>query len=368
MIYRSALLSWNLENARVFLRADLNVPLSNGIIQDDFKLQELIPTLDAILHKKGKIILATHIGRPEYPQSELSTRHLLPWFTHHGYSIEFCENLQDALASSKKDSKTIILLENVRFYPGEKNQDFTYIEHLKKLSDYYVNDAFGTLHRTDASVLSLPELFIPTQRTFGLLIQKELEQAQKIKNPLRPFCVILGGGKIADKIPFIKALLPKVDHLLLCPGIDGEFKQFAAEFKSASIESPQDYLVGKSLTQGPFTLKQANELGPHDFPISIGPETQKKYAGIIARSTTSFYNGLMGSLENPQTLIGVYGIFTAMQTCDYALVGGGDSTAAARKLGFANKLNLSTGGGALLAYISGQKLPALDILINRAES
>lgn len=373
MEYCSALPSWDLHGKRIFLRADLNVPLSAGTIMDDFKLQQLIPTLNLILEKQGKIILATHIGRPDHAQPELSTRHLVPWFTHHGYSVQFCETIESAFSQSKRDFKTIVLLENLRFFPGEKNHDPQFAQQLKKLADVYVNDAFGTLHRTDTSVLALPELFLKNQKTFGLLIQNELKQAQKLVQPQRPFCLIVGGGKIKDKLPLITALLPHIDSLLLCPAIDRAIHDNETMFKSIAqiaqknritIEFPQDYLVGKDLVHGPFSIKKSADLVPADFPICIGPETQKKYAHIICHSKTAFYNGLMGSLDNPETLAGVYALFTAMQECDFALIGGGDSGAAARKLGFENKLSLSTGGGALLAYLSGQNLPALQVLLN----
>jgi phosphoglycerate kinase len=372
MVYKSELPSWQISGKRLFLRADLNIPLEKGIIKDDYRLKELLPTLNLLLEKKAKIILATHIGRPDHPQPELSTRHLIPWFRHHGYSIEYCNTLEEAEQKSKEDSKTIVLLENLRFYPGEKSQDPPFAQQLKKLADWYVNDAFGTLHRTDTSVLALPKLFEPNHRTFGLLIQKELNNAQQLLHPKRPFCLIVGGGKAADKIPLIKSLLPKLDSLLLCPGIDTAFAQKGTDAEAIisfakknriTIETPQDYLVGKSLDQGPFTIKAKDALIPVDFPISIGPFTQKKYAQVIATSATAFYNGLMGTLKNMQTLQGVHALFNAMQHCEFALVGGGDSIAAARVLGFEKNLNLSTGGGALLAYLSGQNLLALEILL-----
>src|SRR5437868_2402504 len=123
MVYKSKLPSWQINGKRIFLRADLNVPLENGIIKDDFRLLELLPTLNLLLEKKAKIILATHIGRPDDAEPELSTRHLIPWFKYHGYSIEYCNTLEKAEQKSKEDSKSIVLLENLRFYPEEKNHD-----------------------------------------------------------------------------------------------------------------------------------------------------------------------------------------------------------------------------------------------------
>lgn len=373
-MFTSALHSWHLSGKRVFLRADLNVPLAHGTILDDFKIQALIPTLQLLLEKKGKVILATHIDRPDHPQPELSTRHLLPWFTRHGYPMIFCETLEQAQQASKEDSKNIALLENLRFFPDEKSPDLTFAHELKKLADYYVNDAFGTLHRTDCSVYALPQLYSTSQKTFGLLIEKELNNAQKLLTPAHPFCLIMGGNKAADKLPFIYHMLPKIDSLLLCPEIDhiicheGKTIISYAKKHRIAIEAPDDYVVGKSLENGPFVTKTKENVQPGDFPVCIGPETQKKYAHLIAQSATVFYNGLMGTVQNMQTLQGVHALFTAMQQCRYAVVAGGDSTAAARLLGFEKSLHLSTGGGALLAYVSGQKLPALEVLIDRAKS
>lgn len=368
--YLSKLSTFNCTGTRVFLRADLNVPLKGGHIEDDFKLQAIQETINFLLKKECTIILATHLGRPKHQELELSTRNLLPWFTHHGYKTGFCDTVSEAHLKSKQEKQSITLLENLRFFPGEKSGDPQFAQQLRTLADFYVNDAFGTLHRHDCSVYTLPQLFESDHKTFGFLVEKELNLAQKLVHPERPFCLIVGGGKIEDKLPLITSLLAKIDSLLLCPGIDRAFMQSAqaknimttAQKERVKIEYPQDYIVGKNLNTGHFTIKNSNQLTSQDFPISIGPETQKKYAEIIIKSKTVFYNGLMGALENPDTLTGVHSLFAAMQHCDFGMVGGGDSTAAARQLGFERSLHLWTGGGALLAYLSNQKLPALEVL------
>lgn len=371
--YVSKLALFQCAEKRVFLRVDLNVPLKGEYIEDDFKLKAIQETLNFLLKKKCTVILATHIDRPDHPQPEFSTRHLVPWFIHHGYHIQYCATLEEVHQKTKQNQNTILLLENLRFFPGEIAGGSQFALQLRSLADFYVNDAFGMLHRHDCSVVALPELFEPSHKTFGFLIEKELSLAQKLLHPKPPFCLLVGGGKGEDKFPFIQTLLPKLDSLLLCPGIDrifiqnnltAESIQSSAQKERILIELPEDYLVGKSLTQGPFIIKKKSQLSNHDFTISIGPETQKKYASLIRKSKTVFYNGLMGTLENSETLTGIHAIFTAMQECDFALVGGGDSTAAARKLGFEKSLHLSTGGGSLLAYLSNQKLPALEALFN----
>ena len=381
----------DLNGQRVLLRADLNIPLNNGSIISDARLRAIIPTINMILEKGGKIILITHIGRPKDQEITLSTKTLLPWFAQHGYSCVFENDLTSAYSKSFHDPKTILLIENLRFYAGEKQNDTTFAQSLARLGDIYVDDAFGNLHHSDCSMVGVPQLFSPQKRMFGLLIEREINQANKlINNPAHPFVCIIGGNKIKDKIPLINNLLDKIDTLILCPALvfsylKSEEKQVGsslvdqetfpacqilkknAQSHKVSIILPIDYLVSSKGFEGPYTIKKADQLSNGDFGISIGPETEKLFSEIIKKSKTSFYNGLMGDLSFPQTLQGVKTIFEAMATSNgYTVVGGGDSTAAAEKLGFADRLsNLSTGGGALIAYLSGEKLPALELLLNK---
>lgn len=391
MNVKSQLHDANLAGKRVLLRADLNVPMRNGTILSDERLVALTPTLNYILEKGGKIILLTHIGRPKEMDPSLSTRILVPWFSKHGYTISFESDVSVAYAKSYHDPKTILLIENLRFFPGEQTGDQQLAQSLAKLGDLYVNDAFGTLHRTDCSVIALPQLFVPEKRMFGLLIEKELEYANRLlHNPARPFVLIIGGNKIHDKIPLINNLLDKINTLILCPAlvftylksegksvgsslVDQESFSACQELKknaqshNISIILPSDYVVSSNGFEGTYTIKKADQLTHGDFGISIGPETQKQFSQIIKESKTSIYNGLMGDLNYPQSLEGVKIIFQAMvESKGYSVIGGGDSTGAAEKLGFSNRISyLSTGGGALIAYLSGEKLPALDILINK---
>jgi phosphoglycerate kinase len=388
---KSPLHTAHLEGMRVLLRADLNVPLSNGSILSDIRLQAIEPTIKLIQKKGGKIILITHIGRPKDQEATLSTKTLLPWFTQRGYSCVFENDLNQAYAKSFHDPKIIVLLENLRFYPGEKQNDPIFAQNLARLADVYVGDAFGNLHRTDCSMIEVPRLFSPQKRMFGLLIEKEINHAnQLLNNPVHPFVCIIGGNKIKDKLPLITHLLNKIDTLILCPAIvftylkslqkpvgsslvDQEsfdackiLKQ-NAQAKNVSIMVPSDYLVSSNGFAGPYSIKKADQLTTGDFGISIGPETQQHFSKIIKESKTSFYNGLMGDLAYPQSLEGIKTIFQAMfESKGYSAIGGGDSTGAAEKLGFAGKISyLSTGGGALIAYLSEEKMPALDILINK---
>lgn len=384
---KSPLPSLDLNGQRIFLRADLNVPLKEGAILSDTRLKALIPTINLILNKGGKIILATHIGRPLDHETTLSTKTLLPWFAQQGYTVVFENNLQDAYVKSFHDPKTILLLENLRFYPGEKQNDPAFAQSLARLGDVYVNDAFGNLHHNDCSMIEVPRLFTPHRRIIGLLIEKELIAAQHLLNdPTHPVVVIVGGNKINDKIPMLKNLIESIDFLLLCPAIVFAYLKSQGLSTFGSIDSdaqaaceqlaqkantqilvPLDYMVSSQGFSGPYTIKKASELKRDDFAIAIGPETQKLYVSIIKKSKTSFYNGLMGDLKYPQTLTATKAIFQAMADSQgFSCIGGGDSAGAAQLLGFNTQISsISSGGGALMALLSGQKLPTLELLLNK---
>lgn len=391
MTIKSALAKTDLKDKRVFLRADLNVPLDNGVILSDVRLNAIKPTLNMILEKGGKIILATHIGRPQEFDRQLSTKNLLGWFKKNGYSIILESNLSNAYEKSFLDNKTIVLLENLRFFPEEKNGDPAFAQQLAKLGDFYINDAFGVMHRTHSSVFIVPTYFSKEKRIFGPLVEQELIHADKLQNPEHPFSLIIGGNKGLEKIPLISCLLPKIDTLLVCPALAYNFlqveensngttlvdeqsftscKKLLAQAKKLDIQilMPVDYIISKNNSKpfaGPFIVKKANELIKSDFCVSIGPETQKNYGRVILQSKTIFYNGLMGDIHFPESLEGIDSLFKAMERSKgYSIVAGGDSTAAVKILGHLESVNyLSTGGGALLAYLCNQKLPALEILI-----
>lgn len=386
----SPLATLDLTNKRIFLRADLNVPLYNGSIVSDLRLQALKPTLDLILNKSGKIILATHIDRPKAYDPTLSTHLLLPWFASNGYTVIFEPDLKNAYTKSFGNPKTIVLLDNLRFFPGEQTGDTQLAQQLARLGDYYVNDAFGMLHRTDCSVYAVPQLFTPDKRMIGLLIEKELANAQQLLNPIHPFTVIIGGNKIKDKIPLIDQLLEKIDNLLICPALSFTFLKAENQSTGLSLVDdqsinhcktllekakqlqkniilPLDYVVSHDTFKGPFYVTTPDKLTENDFGITIGPASQELFGSIISQSKTIFYNGLMGSIEHFETLSGVQSVFQEMAHANgYSTIAGGDSTAAAQLLGFSDKVDyLSTGGGALLAYLGNQTLPALQLLLNK---
>ncbi len=386
----SALHTAKLDGARVFLRADLNVPLENGRIMSEHRLLAILPTIDLIKQKGGRIILATHIGRPEKSDhTNLSTQILVSWFENRGLQVSFEPDLTMAYDKSRQPFGDILLLENLRFFPGEqeKNQEFT--QALARLADYYVNDAFALLHRDDASITDLPVLFGPNERTIGLLIEQELQSLNSlIEIPQHPFVLILGGAKIKDKLPLIKAFLPLVDTILLCPAIVFTFLKAqkkpvgnslvddtllaastqileAARKQNVKVLFPLDYQIAQEKFDGPVSYIDSTNIPADTVGVSIGPKTEKLFALEIEQAHSIFFNGVVGNERNPITLQGMNAILEAMaETEAFTVLGGGDTVAVAQELGFADEMDYcSTGGGATLTYLSGQPLPGLKIFI-----
>jgi phosphoglycerate kinase len=388
MSYKSLLPEMHLENQRVIIRADLNVPLNGSHILDDYRLASLLPTLNLLLEKKGKIVLMSHIGRPKNNAPQLSTQILVPWFKRRGYEVEFAATPEIAYEKSLEKNNSIILLENLRFFPGEKLQDPQFAQSLARLGEYYVNDAFATMHRTDSSIYITPTYFPKEKRTFGLLVEKELKMLNKLMSrPKEGFILILGGGKVVDKLPLISHMLDKADTILLCPAIVFSFaaamgkevgkslideqafemcRATIAQAHEHSVEliMPSDYQVAQDSLQGPLQIVEAQHFGTQNFGISIGPKTIEEYCAIIKSANTIFFNAAMGFPSRQATMVGTYEILNAIaQSSAFSIIGGGDSVSAAQTIKIESKVDyLSTGGGATLTYLSGQKLPGLTIL------
>jgi len=380
----SALHQWDVSNKRILLRADLNMPIDKGNVLDTFRLERLLPTIKTILQRGGSITLMTHIGRPTQPNPSLSTRILEPYFAKYGVPVSFAPTIEQAIT----DTAPVVLLENLRFFPGEKDRDPNFAQQLAHLGDYYVNDAFGALHRNDASLTLVPQLFSPEHRTIGLLVEQELATLKALLMPPRqPLCVVLGGGKVADKIPFISYLLATAHTILLCPAIALTFvkalgkpvgkslveeesvdlcKQILAnaDKRGVAIMLPTDYQITRGSLDGALEYVGANVMPDDGIAISLGPETIAHYADQISRAQTTLFNGAVGFLNKPKTLDGVKALCSTMaQAPGESVIAGGDAVAAARVLGCAENITfLSTGGGATLAYLSGQPLPALEFL------
>lgn len=379
---------FHVTNKRVLLRADLNIPLSNGSIANDFRLRALLPTLNYLHQQKAITFIATHLGRPQGKYNEtLSTKILIPWFQKHGYSIIFESDLQKTTQANYSPG-SIILLENMRFFPGEQNQDQQFAQQLAACAEYYVNDAFGTLHRHDTSVSLVAHYFPPDKKTIGFLIEKELRELDLLKNnPKQPFTLIIGGGKVDTKLSLIKGMLDSVTTILLCPAVVFTFLKamgknvgkslvdidslnsaqeiiIAARKKNVQIFFPLDYQIAENSIHGTLRNIDADDFSEHSIGISIGPKTIKAWSDLIKKSQTIFLNAAMGFANRPETLEGLREILLCIAASSaHSVVGGGDSVAAIERFGLNNKINfLSTGGGATLSYLSGEFLPGLQYL------
>ena len=376
--------TWNVANKRVFVRADLNVPLNNGTIANDFRLNNILPTLDYIINHNGSIVLATHIGRPKNHEPELSAQLLVPWFTQRGYSILFVADI-NSIAQHTITPQQILLIENLRFFPGEKDGDPFFAKQLASTSDYYVNDAFGVVHESDCSVTLLPYEFPENRRSIGFLMEKELRMLNTLRNnPTHPFIAIIGGGKIKDKIPLIQGLLNTVDTILLCPAlcfsflkalgqpvgqslVDDSLRTLCTEIindahhRGVNIIFPLDYQIATDTIDGPLAIVTATDFPKTAIGISIGPKTVELFSAEINHAKTIFLNCAMGFADRPKTRQSTYSLISAMaHSTATTVIAGGDSIDAAFASGSAPSIShLSSGGGAALAYLSGKLLPGL---------
>ena len=375
----------DLKNKRVFLRVDLNVPLVDGSIENDFRIKAIIPTIDAIIKRGGKVVLATHMGRPEVQSEDLSTAILASWFSSHGYKIKFERSLNRAEQNSKKNVDEILLLENLRFFPGERTDCKIFAQKLARLADCYVNDAFALIHRPNTSVTLLPRLFSPENRSIGLLMEKEISALENfVIKPKHQTTMILGGAKIDDKIPFIEHFLNKADSILICPPLSFTFlaaqgKQVGTSLinkhlikkaqdilnksknSKANLILPIDY-TARSNPNGAITTINPEEFTVDMMGINVGQKTISIFKDQIENSKSIFANGLPGFLDQPETLIETEKILQLISNSNaYSVIGGGDSIAITQKLGFESKISfLSTGGGAAIAYLSNIPLPGLS--------
>lgn len=368
-----------LNDKKIFLRADLNVPLDHGTIIEDYRLQQLRPTLDYILDHGGRVIIGTHIGRPKNQNKQLSTQVLIPWFTEHGYDVTFAATPEEA--HQLLENNRIVLLDNLRFFPEEQQPSSDFAHALKGNTEIYVNDAFGTLHREDTSVSMLPLLYEEAQRSIGLLIEKEITALnQVISHPDKPVVMILGGGKVYDKLELLKHLQDSVDTALVCPALTFTFMQSLGYSVGASLVDqqasrqlctfmheaeehhlelilPSDCLVEEN---GTLSIHQLDEIPENGFGLSIGPDTVDAWKSIIEQAGTIIVNGLSGMSNRSETTEYFRQLLQIVSTSSaYSVIAGGDAGMAALTLGSDKFDYISTGGGSALAYLSGKSLPGL---------
>lgn len=353
----------DLKHKRVFLRADLNTPLKNKKILQDFKLHSILPTIDHILKNGGKVILATHIGQPDaksqtnFFDENLSTKILQPWFEKNGYKIKYEIDLKKAELESKQNFSEILLLENLRFFNGEKEHNLEFAQMLATLGDIYVNDAFGACHRNNTSMTLVPELFNKKNKAFGLLIQKEIENLNKLKNNIQqPFTIVLGGNKIKDKIKLLENFITqnKVKSILLGGAVTNSLlnkKETDLVQSNVKIFLPQDF------------IKVDNK------NVDIGYKTIKTFEEEIGKAKTIFANGPMGIYEKKESKTGTQKILNKIANSNaFTVIGGGDIVAATFLFNLEKKINfLSTGGGATLFFLSCknplEQMPGLRSII-----
>ncbi len=362
----------------VLLRVDYNVDFNKkGKILDDFRISRTIPTIKYLLSLKSKIIIATHIGRPKFPVSDLSTIRLKNHLENIlNEKIIFSKNFQSIEKEIiKKLPNSIILLENLRFFKGEEENKLSFAKSLAKLADVFVFEAFSVAHRKHASVDKLPKIL---KSYYGFLIEEEIYNLKKILNYKKePITLIIGGAKEKTKLPLIKFWLNRANFILLGGIIAHDFLKtygielgrslFSVEYvkeakkiletknKKAKIILPEDLSILSSQRKKNSAL---NNLGYKDNALDIGKKTIEKFKKIISESSLIIYNGPMGYIEDKRFAVGTYKIIKAIANSkSFSVTGGGETLLILKKTGLRDKFNfISTGGGAMLEFLSNKPL------------
>lgn len=384
----------NFSNQRVLIRVDFNVPVdAEGNITNDFRIVSSLPTIKKVLADGGSVICMSHLGRPkgEGYEASFSLKPVQKRLSELlGLEVKFapdCVGDEAAeLAASLKPGE-VLLLENLRFYKQEKKNDAEFAAKIASFGDAYINDAFGTSHRAHASTVGVARHF--DKVVSGLLLEKELIYLKdKLEDPVRPYTAILGGAKISGKIDTIRHLMDKVDNLLVGGGmiftfykamgyeignslLEEDKVELAKEILEAVKESKVNFVLPIDVvTADKFdndalsTIVDVDSISADQIGLDIGPRSVKQFSEIIANSKTVLWNGPMGVFEMPNFAKGTEAICAAVADATdkgaISLVGGGDSVAAVKKLGFSDRIShVSTGGGASLELISGLTLPAV---------
>jgi len=385
---------------RVLIRVDFNVPLDDGKITDDRRIQAALPTIRSVIERGGRAILMSHLGRPKGEGYEASSS-LKPVAERLaellGQPVAFpstdCSDdaSRDAIMAMRDGD--VLLLENLRFHPGEKAGDAEFGKRLASYAEVYVNDAFGTCHRRDASMVAVPKAMpAGSPRVVGLLVEREIKYlSEALADPARPFVVVLGGAKVSDKMGAVEHLLGKADEILVGGAMAYTFLKAAghevgasrveedriadakaaideAARKKVELHLPFDHICSTAFSEkaGDIEVFEDN-IKPGFMGLDIGPKTQLAYANIIRKAKTIVWNGPMGVFEWAPFKIGTKHVAEAIAEATDAgatsIVGGGDSAAAVEAFGLADRMShVSTGGGASLAMLEGQSFEAVNLL------
>ncbi|MDK2791639.1 MAG: hypothetical protein PWQ25_502 [Deferribacteres bacterium] len=381
--------SANFEGKRVFVRVDFNVPLKDGIVTDDTRIREAIKTIEFIKEKKGKVILASHLGRPKGEfKKEFSLKPVADYINSNFFKVKFVDDcIGEKVVNAVNELKNgeILLLENLRFYKGEEKNLDDFCDELKKITDVYVNDAFGTSHRKHASVYGLPRRV--EEKYAGFLLQKEVNYFEKLlQSPDRPFGAILGGAKVSDKIGVIESLINLVDKIFIGGAMAYTFLKYKgysigkslvedeqletvkniykkAEEEGVEIFTPVDHVCSAEFCGEKEIINDVN-IPDNLMGLDIGEKTIELYRSQLSKCKTVLWNGPMGVFEDERYSKGTFEIANLLANIDaVVVVGGGDSVSAVKKTGADKKLShVSTGGGASLEYIELGHLPGIDVL------
>lgn len=363
----------------MLVRADLNVPLEEGRVTDDFRVKAFLPTLERILERGGRAVVCSHLGRPKAPDPKYT---LAP----------VAASLSEALAGDvplvfdyeEVPEVRVALLENLRFHPGETANDPAFVDLLVSLADAYVNDAFGSSHRSHSSIVG-PPARLPSAA--GLLLEREVENLSRLLDrPEQPYVVALGGSKVADKVGVVRNLLGRADTILIGGGMCFTFlkarglevgrsivdpdrlddvRRLLEEPGADRILLPDDVVCAANIETDEGTVKDVSNIDTDELGLDIGPRTAERFAEVVRSARTLFWNGPMGVFEKDAFAGGTRAIAEAVAACKgYTVTGGGDTAAALAKFDLAGAVDFaSTGGGASLEFLEGKKLPGIAVLL-----
>ncbi len=388
MFHKKTLRDVDVRGKRVLVRVDFNVPLRDGQVADDTRIRAALPTIRYLLDEAAAVILMSHLGRPKGQRREdLSLRPVAAWLGDLlGQPVAFAEDcigpVAEAAAAALNPGQ-VLLLENTRFHPEEKKNDPNMAQQLAALADIFVNDAFGSAHRAHASTEGVAH-YLPA--VAGFLLEKEIRYlGQALADPQRPFVAILGGAKVSDKIGVIRNLLGKTERILIGGGMANTFLRaqgyemgdslveedaldVARELLDVAgerLQLPVDMVLAADFAnEAPQRLVPVGDVPAGWRVLDIGPQTVAAFGEVIAAARTVVWNGPMGVFEMPRFAAGTFGIARALaESQAISIVGGGDSAAAVRQSGLADKItHISTGGGASLEMLEGKVLPGLAAL------